>query len=87
MVENDPVVSKATLHTSVEKSTCGSEFAACGQVIDVVMNIRYQVQFFRCTVNEAYRVFCGNKVVVLAGCGMNMFLKKRRAALAFHKTL
>ena len=86
MAGNTPLVSKSSLQKSVEKSTCGSEFVACGQVIDAVLTVRDQVRCFGCTVEEASRIFCDNKGVVLAGCGMNMLIKKRSAALAFHKT-
>ena len=58
---------------------------ACGQLIDAGFTVRDQVRCYGYTVNEASRFF-DNKGVVLSGCGMNVLIKKRSAALAFHKT-
>jgi len=86
MVGNTPVVAKALTQTSVEKSTYGSEFVGCGQVIDAVLMVRDMLRCFGYKVDNASRVFCDNKGVVLAACGMNMVIKKHSTALAFHKT-
>ena len=37
-------------------------------------------------VEQLSRIFCDNKGAVLAACGMNMVIKKRSTALAFHGT-
>ena len=86
MLGNTPVVSNATLQTSVKKSTYGSECVACEQAIYAVMTTRNQFRCFGCTVDEDSRIFCDNKGVILAGCGMIMLIKKRSASLEFHKT-
>ena len=86
MVGNTPVVVKALTQTSVERSTYGSEFVGCSHVIEAVLGVRDMVRCLSYRVTKPSCIFCNNKGVVLAACGMNMLIKKRSTALAFHRT-
>lgn len=86
MVGNIPVVDKAQMQTSVEKSTHGGEFVACNSVVDEVLRVRDMLRSMGYIVNRPSRIFYDNKGVVLAACGAYMLIKKRSTALAFHRT-
>jgi len=86
MVGNTPVVAKARTQSSVEKSTYGSEFVACQEVIEEVLGVRELLRSMDYKVTKPSRVFCDNRSIVVAACGTNMMIKKRSTALAFHMT-
>ena len=84
MVGNTLVVFKARIKILAEKSTCGCEFVACQNVIEEVLGIRELVRFLGYKVDKPSRIFCDNKGVVVTACSINMMIKKRSIALAFH---
>ena len=86
MVGNTTVVVKVWIQTSVEKSVCSSKFVVTNNVIKKVLKVRELLRLLDYKVEGPLYIFCNNKGVVTAACGVNMTIKKHCTALAFHWT-
>ena len=80
------MICRSMTQGSVKKLICGGEFIACNGVVDGLLIARGMVRCIGYKANGPSRVFCDNKGIVLAACGVNILIKKRSTALAFHRT-
>ena len=83
---NTPVIVKIFVQTLVENSTYISEFIRYKYIIKNTLRTQEMLCYLGYKLNKLLRILFDNKEVVLLTWGINIVIKKRSIALAFHGT-
>ena len=63
-----PEACSAFACTSIENSSCESEFVGCNHAIDETLLVREKLRCFGCKIDHISSIFCGNKIFSLVAC-------------------
>jgi hypothetical protein len=70
----------------VESSTFGSEFVAMRIAIEMIEGLRYKLRMMGTPIDGPCNVFCDNNAVVINSRSPESMLKKKHAAINYHRT-
>jgi len=71
---------------TVECSTFGSEFVAMRTAVEMIEGLRYKLRMMGVEMEGACNVFCDNSAVVTNATAPESTLKKKHAAINYHRT-
>ena len=70
----------------MESSTFGSEFVAMRIAIEMIEGLRYKLRMMGILIDGPCNVFCDNNAVVINSRSPESMLKKKHAAINYHRT-
>ena len=85
-VQRTPVIWYSKRQNTVESSTFGSEFVAMKTAVEQVEALRYKLRMMGVPVDGPTSVFCDNESVFKNSTRPESTLKKKRNAIAYHRT-
>ncbi len=80
-----PIIWYSKAQTTVEASTCGSEFVAMRILVEMLEAVRYKLRMLGIPIDGPANVFCDNKSVVTNSVHPASTLKKKHNAIAYHR--
>jgi hypothetical protein len=84
-VNRAPILWYSKRQNTVESSTFGSEFVAMRIAIELIEGLRYKIRMMGVPIDGPCRVFCDNNAVVLNTTNPESMLKKKHAAINYHR--
>jgi hypothetical protein len=84
-VNRAPILWYSKRQNAVESSTFGSEFVAMRIAIDSIEGLRYKIRMMGVPIDGPRRMFCDNNVAVLNTTNPESMLKKKHAAINYHR--
>ena len=84
-VNRAPILWFSKRQNTVESSTFGSEFVAMRIAIEMIEGLRYKLRMMGVAIQGACNVFCDNNAVVLNTSVPESMLKKKHAAINYHR--
>ena len=85
LVNRAPVLWFSKRQNTVESSTFGSEFVAMRIAIEMIEGLRYKLRMMGVEIQGACNVFCDSNAVVLNSTVPESMLKKKHAAINYHR--
>ena len=85
LVNRAPVLWFSKRQNTVESSTFGSEFVAMRIAIEMIEGLRYKLRMMGVKIQGACNVFCDSNAVVLNSTVPESMLKKKHAAINYHR--
>ena len=85
-VNRAPILWFSKRQNTVESSTFGSEFVAMRIAIEMIEGLRYKLRMMGLGIDGPCSVFCDNNAVVLNSSNPESMLKKKHAAINYHRT-
>jgi hypothetical protein len=85
-VNRAPILWFSKRQNTVESSTFGSEFVAMRIAIVMIEGLRYKLKMMGIEIDGPCSVFCDNNAVVLNSVNPESMLKKKHAAINYHRT-
>jgi hypothetical protein len=84
-VNRSPILWFSKRQNTVESSTFGSEFVALRIAIEMIEGLRYKLRMMGVEIVGPCNVFCDNNAVVLNAGQPESMLKKKHAAINYHR--
>jgi hypothetical protein len=84
-VNRAPILWFSKRQNTVESSTFGSEFVAMRIAIEMIEGLRYKLRMMGVDLDGPCNVFCDNNAVVLNSSNPESVLKKKHAAVNYHR--
>ena len=84
-VNRAPILWHSKRQNTVESSTFGSEFVAMRIAIELNEGLRYKIRMMGVPIDGPCRMFCDNNAVVLNTTNPESMLKKKHAAINYHR--
>ena len=85
-VNRAPILWFSKRQNTVESSTFGSEFVAMRIAIEMIEGLRYKLRMMGVGIDGPCNVFCDNNAVVINSVSPESMLKKKHAAVNYHRT-
>ena len=85
-VNRAPILWYSKRQNTVESSTFGSEFVAMRIAIEMIEGLRYKLRMMGILIDGPCNVFCDNNAVVINSRSPESMLKKKHAAINYHRT-
>ena len=86
LVNRAPILWFSKRQNTVEFSTFGSEFVAMRIAIEMIEGLWYKLRMMGVALDGPCNVFCDNNAVVLNSKNLESTLKKKHAAINYHRT-
>ena len=84
-INRAPILWFSKRQNTVESSTFGSEFVAMRIAIEMIEGLRYKLRMMGVGIDGPCNVFCDNNAVVLNTVNPESMLKKKHAAINYHR--
>ena len=84
-VNRAPILWYSKRQATVEASTFGSESIALRQAIEMIEGLRYKLRMMGVPIDGATQIFCDNDSVVKSSTRPESTLKKKHAAVNYHR--
>ena len=84
-VNRSPILWFSKRQNTVESSTFGSEFVALRIAVEMIEGLCYKLQMMGVEIDGPCNVFCDNNTVVLNSSIPESMLKKKHAAINYHR--
>jgi Reverse transcriptase (RNA-dependent DNA polymerase) len=84
-VNRAPILWFSKRQNTVESSTFGSEFVAMRIAIEMIEGLRYKLRMMGVAIDGPCNVFCDNNAVVINSSCPESMLKKKHAAINYHR--
>ena len=85
-INRAPILWFSKRQNTVESSTFGSEFVAMRIAIEMIEGLRYKLRMMGTPIDGPCNVFCDNNAVVINSRSPESMLKKKHAAINYHRT-
>jgi hypothetical protein len=85
-INRAPILWFSKRQNTVESSTFGSEFVAMRLAIEMIEGLRYKLRMMGVDIDGPCNVFCDNNAVVQNSTNPESMLKKKHAAINYHRT-
>ena len=85
-VDRAPILWFSKRQNTVESSTFGSKFVAMRIAIELIEGLQYKIRMMGIPLDGPCNVFCDNNAVVLNSTNPESVLKKKHAAINYHRT-